>query len=248
MDNPLIDHESSVTVYDQIANYLRNEINEGKIEKGARIPSETELADFFGASRGTVRKAISLLVEEGYLKKSHGKGTFVNVEKISYSIAQELISYAESMKKQNINFKTTVIEKEIVSADKEISEALNIDQGSQILFLKRLRTIEDEPAILLKNWVSIDRCPGIENFDYEEIGLFEAMETSIADKINYGIRNFSATNVDKVDAELLQLDDLREPILEIEQFTFNNADKPIECSIAYSRTDKYQVSSVLTRE
>lgn len=56
---------------------IKKGINSGKYLPGQKIPSENELAEKFGASRQTVRKAISKLTEEGLLYARHGSGTFV---------------------------------------------------------------------------------------------------------------------------------------------------------------------------
>ncbi|WP_350601762.1 GntR family transcriptional regulator, partial [Pseudomonas sp. 65/3-MNA-CIBAN-0223] len=48
-----------------------------RLQRGTRLPSETELMDAYQASRGTVRRAIEQLQERGFAQKIHGKGTFV---------------------------------------------------------------------------------------------------------------------------------------------------------------------------
>lgn len=63
--------------YNQIYSDLLASITTERLERGARLPSETELMDSYQASRGTVRKAIELLQERGFAQKIHGKGTFV---------------------------------------------------------------------------------------------------------------------------------------------------------------------------
>lgn len=55
---------------------LRKDIINGKIKPGDKIPSENELSSQFSVSRHTVRKAISILVNEGLLEATHGLGTF----------------------------------------------------------------------------------------------------------------------------------------------------------------------------
>ena len=60
----------------QIKDILEQEILKGKYKE--KIPSEMELMERFDVSRSTVRQAVSHLVDEGLLKKKHGKGTFVS--------------------------------------------------------------------------------------------------------------------------------------------------------------------------
>lgn len=62
--------------YSWLMEYLKEEILTGRIMPGEQIPSENILAERFTLSRHTVRKAISLLVNQGYLYTEHGKGTY----------------------------------------------------------------------------------------------------------------------------------------------------------------------------
>lgn len=62
--------------YYKLKEYLKDEILMGKIKPGEQIPSENTLAANFLLSRHTVRKAVSILVNEGYLLSEHGRGTY----------------------------------------------------------------------------------------------------------------------------------------------------------------------------
>jgi GntR family transcriptional regulator of arabinose operon len=64
------------TKYYKLTEYLKGEILLGRIRQDEQIPSEHMLAEKFSLSRHTVRKAISILVNEGYLYTEHGRGTF----------------------------------------------------------------------------------------------------------------------------------------------------------------------------
>ncbi len=72
-----LDRRSDRPAYQQIADRLRADVLAGTLEQGSRLPSETELIDTFGASRGTVRQALAVLRTEGLIEVRHGKGAFV---------------------------------------------------------------------------------------------------------------------------------------------------------------------------
>lgn len=246
MSNISIDNNSPVSIYQQIANQIKTDINKKILTPGDKIPSEKWFVDNLGVARGTVRKAISLLVKEGTLEKVQGKGTFVTKPQISYPFAQELVSYAETMKAKNINFSTQVIEKKMVKPTKEIQKKLKIDKEQEVLYLVRLRSVEDTPAILTFNWISLDKCPKIAKVDFNNVALFAAIEKDAGIKIKYGIRNFSARNLNKKQAKIMELAP-NDAALELNQVTFAADDEPIECSDALLRTDQYKVTSILYR-
>jgi GntR family transcriptional regulator len=72
-----IDHESAVPVYRQLVDALRAQIESGEIPPGRRMPSETEIEAATGLARGTVRKSIETLREEGLIITTKGKGSYV---------------------------------------------------------------------------------------------------------------------------------------------------------------------------
>ena len=63
--------------YQLLQQWLRDQINSGEYTANQQIPTELELAEQFGYSRQTIRQAISGLEQEGLLKRTPGRGTFV---------------------------------------------------------------------------------------------------------------------------------------------------------------------------
>ena len=64
-------------LYKQIQNDIRRSIQSGELPAGALVPSEKELAQRYGVSQITSKNALNGLVEEGFLVRYRGKGTFV---------------------------------------------------------------------------------------------------------------------------------------------------------------------------
>ena len=60
-----------MTLYDKVRENLLSKIKDGTYPEGQTIPSELELAQIYGVSRPTVRQALQLLADEGYLEKRH---------------------------------------------------------------------------------------------------------------------------------------------------------------------------------
>ncbi|MDX1401799.1 MAG: winged helix-turn-helix domain-containing protein, partial [Kiloniellales bacterium] len=73
--------ERSIKSADIIAQRLREAIHAGNYAPGERLPAERELAEYFGASRGTVREALKRLEDEKLLVRKIGSGTFVNFQR-----------------------------------------------------------------------------------------------------------------------------------------------------------------------
>jgi len=72
-----VDHDSDLPPYQQVAAILREQILSGQIPPRRPIPSIATLQQTYGIARGTVRKAIALLSDEGLVVVRPGWGTFV---------------------------------------------------------------------------------------------------------------------------------------------------------------------------
>ena len=64
--------------YNEIVKAIIQDIDRGILQARDRLPSEKELQDRFGVSRVTVRKAIDVLIDEGYVVRDYRKGTFIS--------------------------------------------------------------------------------------------------------------------------------------------------------------------------
>lgn len=73
-----VDPDSAMPVYMQVANILRSRIEAGELIPNRPVPSETQLQQEFGIARGTARKAIALLRDQGLVITVRGRGSYVH--------------------------------------------------------------------------------------------------------------------------------------------------------------------------
>ncbi len=81
-----LDNNNAVPLYEQMMMMLRERLDNHVLDAGEKLPSEAELCKSYGVSRITVRRAIDELVEEGYLEKKQGKGTFVTQKRAAIPV------------------------------------------------------------------------------------------------------------------------------------------------------------------
>lgn len=72
-----VDPLSATPVYVQVADILRARIQAGELLPDRPVPSESQLEQEFGIARGTARKAVALLREEGLVVTVKGRGSYV---------------------------------------------------------------------------------------------------------------------------------------------------------------------------
>ncbi len=69
--------DEGAPIFSQIANRLSDEIAEGVLPEGERVPSTNELAAYYRINPATAAKGINVLIDEGLLEKRRGIGMFV---------------------------------------------------------------------------------------------------------------------------------------------------------------------------
>lgn len=241
-----IDKLSMIPIYEQIANGLRDLIYSGNLQDGDQIDSEQKMCMELGVSRGTVRKAIEVLIKEGRLKKIHGKGTFVTNPNFSYSLNNQLLSFAETLDMQHINYSTQVIRQVLLPANREIANSLNVPVGSDYLYLERIRSVNNEPLMLIENRINIDTCPGIELANFNNISLFSKIEELGKRRIKFARSTYEALAVGIERGKILGLSPSA-PILKMQQTVFISQSEPIEYGSVWLKANKYFLTTTMQR-
>ena len=141
----------SKTLYDQLADQIRYDIYEGKFKQGEKIPSEFELSDIYGVSRSTVRKAISILVQENLLEKAHGKGTFVSSAKTNQKHSS-FLSFTDNVKSmgQTLTTRTILVSHETPTEGQR--KFFNLGVNESLLKIERLRYVDNIAICMETSW------------------------------------------------------------------------------------------------
>ena len=112
--NIIISNNSSVPIYEQIKNAIKNAIISNELKEEEMLPSVRNLANDLKISFLTVKKAYDELEAEGFIKTVQGKGSFVapkNLEIIKEEKLKEVQDYIEKI--YNISRIANISEDEI---------------------------------------------------------------------------------------------------------------------------------------
>jgi DNA-binding GntR family transcriptional regulator len=230
----------------QVADSMRQNINTGRWPEHFKLTAEEELATELDISRGTLRRALGALVDEGLLVQIQGRGTFVTAKANDLPLAR-LVSLHELFALSGQDATTEVLRQEITPGRDEVREALAVGPDEPVLWLRRRMLVDGEPVALLDNYVRHALQPGIERVDFAAVPLFEAIERGGL-KIGWGRRSFAARIARSMEPpSTLLTDDPDEPVLYLEQVTFLDDDRPIEYSDVWFRGDTLRVTTVLHR-
>lgn len=139
---------------DVVQDGLRRALVAGEFAAGSKLPNEDRLSDRFGVSRATVREAVRGLVEDSYLDRRHGSGTFVTSRPLLRNSLDRNFSYTGYLASLGLRADKQLLDARIVAADDLTAEQLGVPVGTAIAELRRVRTADETPAIY-----SIDRIP-----------------------------------------------------------------------------------------
>jgi DNA-binding GntR family transcriptional regulator len=150
----VLDRTSPVPLYFQVAQYLEERIESGDLPPGVRLDNEIALAEQFGLSRPTMRRAIEYLVDRGLLVRKRGVGTQVVQPKVRRPI--ELSSLYDDLRDAGREPRTHVLSFAVEAPSEVVAEALAIPGDSTVYSIERLRFTGDEPLSIMHNWVPVD--------------------------------------------------------------------------------------------
>ena len=232
----MLDRDSDIPLFKQIKEKLEKEIQ--KMPANTKIDSEPNLADKYGVSRGTVKKAIDILNTERKVYRIPKKGTYVAENKIQRHF-DKLPSYSEEIKERGLKPGAYSVEFAKEIADEKVQKILNLEKDDIVWKIKRIRTADDVPIILTTSYLPIKIFP---EFTEEEVldSLYKAMDEKYDNRPYRAHESYSAVNSDHVIASLLNIDK-NDALIYSERLSFSKDNRPVEYSTSYIRGDKYEI-------
>ncbi len=175
----------SKTKHKKIIDDIINKIDSKVLLPGDQLQSEVVLCEEYQASKMTVHKALSVLVSEGYITRTAGKGTFVNDKIVNKNITLSHIgSFTNDMKSINKEPGAKLIEYKVVRACEipNISAKLQIeDQDELIHCISRIRTGDGIPIALSYTYIPCKYLPSL-NITVLDSSLYEFLRTLYGDE------------------------------------------------------------------
>jgi len=196
-----LDRNSPIPLYFQIAENLKQAIDDGALKPGDRLDNELDLAERLGVSRPTVRQAVQRLVEQGLVVRRRGLGTVVAAPRILRSVA--LTSLYDDLAASGRHPATTVLAARGIQADDELAAVLGLPPGAAVLSLERLRLADGTPLAIMHNYLPAGLLTGRPEDTLEKTGLYELLR-SRGVELHAGEQVIGARRAAAHEAKLLQ--------------------------------------------
>jgi DNA-binding GntR family transcriptional regulator len=194
---------------------LRDSIKDGKYKEGDLLPSENELSAVHKLSRSTVRHALDALVNEGYIRKHHGKGSIVTTPSKEIGILsiqgttsaigknnlKTKIKGKPAVKKWNLPFYFDLSQKEIEAG---------------CIVLERVRLVKNKPVFYDITYLPDINLPGFCNRQFENRSLFEILSKNYHIEVTGGAQKIRAIPANEKISRYLKIKKGK-PVLHVER-------------------------------
>jgi DNA-binding GntR family transcriptional regulator len=236
-----VDRSSPVPLYFQVAQRLEQMIDSGELPAGTRLDNEIDLADQFGLSRPTMRRAIAYLVDRGLVVRKRGLGTQVAHAKVRRQVG--LTSLYDDLAKTSRGPHTRMLSFAIEPASDALAVELGIGEGTDVYVFERLRYAEGEPLALMRNHVPASLLR-LSAADLEGHGLYELLRAASINlkiaKQSIGARAATAT-----EARMLG-EARRAPLLTMTRSAYDDQGRAVEHGSHIYRASRYSFDITLT--
>lgn len=237
-----MDKSSPVPIYYQLKQGIEKLIISGAFSAGQPLPSETELSRLFHISPMTVRRAMSELVNEGYIYRERGRGTFVAQQRMQHQL-ENLVSFTEDMRNRGLRPSSKILDFDLVPAPEAVLQRWNLPPQTRMTRIKRLRLANDTPVGVHDSYlhnVSIDRR------ELEATGSLYALLENKGIIMDEGDESIEAVAASPSVAALLNVH-TGTPLLQTTRFSWSASGELIEYVVALYHADLYRYSIRLKR-
>jgi GntR family transcriptional regulator len=224
-------------IYKVIESDIKTKINQGELKSGDLVPSENELKDQYNVSRMTVRQALNNLVNEGYLYRHKGKGTFISQRKIEKNI-HGVRSFTEEMAATGRKVSNKIISFEYIEASLEIADKLFLNEKDEVIFIERVRYGNDIPVLFEQLYIPAKLFKTITKENLTG-SFYQYMEHELGMQISHCIQSIEAISADSKVSIALEVNK-NVPTLLIVRNTFLSNGRPFEYVRSYYRADQYK--------
>jgi len=213
--------------YQQLRDDLIRRIGAGEWAPEQAIATEAELSQGYQVSIGTLRKAIDLLVADGVLTRSQGKGTFVRRPSFDSSLFR--FFRFKSRSGEVVMPSAKILNREVVSPDETVRSALRLEPRERAIHLSRVRMIDSEPVLSEEIWVPREGFEPLAKLELDQFGdlLYPLYEKVCKQMVATATESLEVEQADQSIALLLRIP-VRSPVILVHRTALDFAGKPLE--------------------
>ncbi|MCE9874164.1 GntR family transcriptional regulator [Hafnia alvei] len=231
--------EQAAPLYLHIAKDLRERIEAGEFPLDTLLPPEPMLCQQYQCGRVTLRTAVEMLAQRGYLTKKQGRGTLVTTP--AWLADNTLpVGFSEKMAQAGLTHHTQVLRCESISPSAKQAENLGLDATDAVICLERLRFVEQQPALYEITLLPAERFIQLNRHHVEQNGLYHTLARDFNLLSMQAQDDYRPCIAPQQVATLLKLNQ-QQPCIEISRFATSHG-TPFELTLSYTNTEHYPLS------
>ena len=190
--------------YQKLFKQIEADIQNETYAIGDFLPSEHELMEIYQVSRDTVRKSLSLLQEEGLIKKIRGQGSQVIKEETVNFPVSNLTSYQELVQELGLRSKTNVVSLDKIIIDKKASLLTGFPEFRMVWKVVRQRVVDDLVSVLDTDYLDMELIPGLSR-EIAEQSIYSYIENQLKLTIDYAQKEITIDQSNDRDKILMDI-------------------------------------------
>jgi GntR family transcriptional regulator len=237
---PLIVRAPGANLHGQIEDWLAGEIAAGTLVPGDRLPTEHDLAAWFGVSRMTLRHALAELARRGLVTRTVGRrgGTFVAAAKLEQDLTT-LAGFSEQLRRHGMVAGARVLTASERPAGPRAAAALDIGPDDPVYEVRRIRLGDGRPIAVERSLFPASRFPGLLDCRLDG-SLYELLD------VKFGLRPCRAReSMEPVTAGVREAEALEvpegAPLMLVERTAYARSGEPVEFARDLFRGDRTRV-------
>jgi GntR family transcriptional regulator len=229
---------SARPLYIQLTDLIKDQIARKVWQLDEMIPSENELAGIYQISVGTVKKALSQLVDEGVLYRRQGKGTFVNRPNFKRSFIR-FFRYGVNDDPNGGLPSSRVLDSKIIHPPPRIAKLLKLSGTDETIAIKRVRYLKDMPLMAEDLYLPQKIFEGFDDIDISQELLYPIYDEKYDTPVIWADEYLWPTIANSHIAGILAID-TGDPVISIERIAYSYGDEPVEFRASIGRGDKFR--------
>ena len=219
------------------------QIRVGDLLPGEKLRSERAMAEFYDVSRGAVQYAMNRLVEQGYLYRRPGSGTFVkernrSVMNLEYQNEVGNSGVTAMLKNAGARMSNRVLTCGRIQ-EPAFARKLQMPEGKEVYVLHRVRFANDEAFAVEYSAIPFDLFPDAEGVDFSKISLYDYMDARKHMPVAFNQR-FKIIEASEREGGLLGLR-RNEPVFHFEFSGYDRDGRAVEYTESYVRCDRTEL-------
>lgn len=230
----------------QLSEIFRSKIASGELQPNDPFPTEEQIVAAYGVSRTTVRLALAKLVNEGFIRRKQGVGSFVNPKGMARPDESEPMprdmydvkSTTNILQSAGKTVTSRLLNYSVAAGPERLSEMLDVATDDLLIHFERVRLANGSPVVVEKIWIPRAICPDLTAEDVHG-SVYKVLSERYRLNVTAAHQALRATVADDELAALLAVP-VGFPLMLVSGVSYTDEGQAVEVEESYFRSDKME--------